>query len=232
MSVSEREVKRTAPAVESTATQPARPARARRLPYWIPISVLALAVLLGGLLWWIWPPTLHGVVLQSPRPTADFTLDTSAGTPMSLSDFRGKYVLVYFGYTYCPDVCPITLNDLRDLADELGEPAMQDVQVLFISVDPQRDTPEQLATYLPSFHDDFLGMTGTVEQIQPVASQFAIFFEAQGGPDDAGYLVDHSSAVTLVDPQGRMRMVFPYGVSGAEMAADLQYFMRRSLRFW
>lgn len=195
-------------------------------------AAVVLALLLGGLLWWVWPPQLHGVVLQSPRPTADFTLETSAGAPMSLSDLRGKHVLVYFGYTYCPDVCPVTLNDLADMANTLGANAMDEVRVLFVSVDPRRDTPEHLASYLPHFHPDFLGMTGTIEDIQPVASQFGIFFEAQEGSPETGYLVDHSSAVTLVDPQGRMRMVFPYGVSGEEMAADLQYFIRRSLNFW
>lgn len=210
--------------------KPAVPAQSARRPYWLLAIPAVLAVVLGGLLWWLWPPTLHGVTLQSPRPTENFTLMTSAGEPMQLSDFRGKYVLVYFGYTYCPDVCPITMNDLAAMARELGDRRMEDVQVLFISVDPERDTPEHLASYLPHFHPEFLGMTGTVDQIQPVASQFGIFFESHGGSGAAGYLVDHTSAVTLIDPQGRVRMIFPYGVSGPEMASDLQYLMRSSFR--
>jgi protein SCO1 len=150
---------------------------------------------------------------------------------MSLSDFRGQYVLLYFGYTYCPDVCPLTLNDLADMGRELGERRMEAVQVILVSVDPERDTPEHLASYLPHFHPDFLGMTGTVQEIQPVASQFGIYFESHGGAGESGYLVDHTSSVTLIDPQGRVRMVFPYGVSGSEMAQDLQYLMRSSFRF-
>jgi protein SCO1 len=171
-------------------------------------------------------------MLDQPRPTSDFTLQSSdGGAPMSLSDFRGQYVLLYFGYTYCPDVCPLTMNDLAAMAGELGERRMENVQVIFISVDPDRDTPEHLASYLPHFHPDFLGMTGAVEDIQPVASQFGIFFQSHGGPGEGGYLVDHTSSVTLIDPQGRVRMVFPYGVSGAEMAQDLRYLMRTSFRF-
>lgn len=218
--------------IKTQAADTSKQSRAQaRRPYWLLGVAAVLALIIAGVLWWVWPPELHGVVLQSPRPTADFTLHSSTGEPVSLSDYRGKHVMIYFGYTYCPDVCPITLNDLSAMARELGPRSMEDVQVLFISVDPVRDTPEHLASYLPHFHPDFVGLTGTVEDIQPVASQFGIFFEAHGGEGDSGYLVDHSSAVTLVDPQGRMRMVFPYGVSGAEMAADLQYFMRRTLPF-
>lgn len=228
MSTSDRTADRTAD--RSTAAGLARASKPKR-PYWLFSIPLALAIIFGTGLWWLWPPTLHGLTLELPRATDDFTLQTSAGEPMSLSDFRGQFVLLFFGYTYCPDVCPMTMNDLAAMADELGERRMQDVQVIFVSVDPQRDTPEHLANFLPHFHPDFLGMTGTVEEIQPVASQFGIFFESHGGEGDSGYLVDHSTSVTLIDPQGRVRMVFPYGVTGPEIASDLQYLMRSSFRF-
>jgi protein SCO1/2 len=96
-----------------------------------------------------------------------------------------------------------------------------------VSVDPERDTPAQLATYLSYFDPSFIGMTGTVADVQPVAGQFGIFFERQPGSENTGYLVDHTSAVTVIDPEGYVRIIFTHGVKGADMAADLAYLMRR-----
>jgi len=193
---------------------------------WVSIGVVLVLALAALFAWRLRPPELHGVLIQSPQEAADFTLMTSTGEPMSLSDFRGKFVLLYFGYTFCPDVCPTTLNDLKGMMEILGPKRAEDVQVIMVSVDPERDTVEQLASYLPYFHPSFLGMTGTVEEIQPVASRFGIFFERHEGTSAAGYLVDHTAVVTLVDDEGYVRMVFPYGTSGEDMAADLTYLMR------
>jgi protein SCO1/2 len=190
-------------------------------------GLLAILVVAGLIGWWNLPHTFHGIVLESPRVAEDFTLPASTGESMSLSDFRGKYVVLFFGYTYCPDVCPTTLSDLQQMLKGLGEDQASDVQVLMVSVDPERDTPEQLATYLTFFDPNYIGMTGTVADIQPVASQFGIFFERQKGSENTAYLVDHTSAVTVIDPEGRVRIIFPYGVKGSEMAADLAYLMRR-----
>ena len=96
-----------------------------------------------------------------------------------------------------------------------------------VSVDPERDTPEQLAQYLGYFDPSFIGMTGTVEDIQPVASQFGIFFEKHEGSENTNYLVDHTSSVTLIDPEGRVSMIFSYGTKGSDIAADITYLMRR-----
>ncbi|HXF61008.1 MAG TPA: SCO family protein [Caldilineaceae bacterium] len=224
-------VEERAPAERAT-TPPASAATAARRRGTGPLFWLAGASALGLLLlmlagWWFRPPELHGVLIQSPREAQDFTLMTSTGEPMSLSDFRGRYVLLYFGYTYCPDVCPTTLNDLANMVKALGDKRAENVQVILVSVDPERDTPEHLAAYLPAFHADFLGMTGTVEQIQAVASQFGIYFEHHEADEQGNYMVDHTSAVTVIDPDGQVRMVFPYGVTGADMAADLTYLMRR-----
>jgi protein SCO1/2 len=214
----------TVPAPPTTA----RPTRRApmRMALWS-LFIVALFVIAAFIGWLNRPPELHGVALQSPRVADDFTLMTSHGELKSLSDFRGQYVVLYFGYTFCPDVCPTTMNDLKGMAAALGETRMQDVQVILISVDPERDTPEQLATYTEYFYPSFLGMTGTVAEIQAVASQFGIFFERQPGSDNTAYLVDHTSAVTVIDPEGYVRIIFPYGVSGEEMATDLGYFMRR-----
>lgn len=190
----------------------------------------AALLLIAGLAlagWWYRVPELHGVLLQSPRQADDFTLTASTGEPLALSDLRGKFVLIYFGYTFCPDVCPTTMNDLKQMAAALGEKKMENVQVILLTVDPQRDTPEQLKLYTTSFHPDFIGLTGDLAEIQRIASQFGVFFEAQPGTPQTGYLVDHTSAVTVIDPEGYVRMIFPYGTTGEEMAADMSYLMRR-----
>jgi protein SCO1/2 len=217
--------------VEITAAQPrpSHPAPIRRLVW---AGAFLLLVLIAGLIgWWNLPPQLHGIQMQSPRAADDFTLPTSTGEAMSLSDFRGKYVLLFFGYTYCPDVCPTTLNDLQQMVKTLGPERAEEIQVVMVSVDPERDTPDQLATYLNYFDPNFIGMTGTVEDIQPVASQFGIFFERQPGSDNTNYLVDHTSAVTVIDPEGYVRIIFTTGINsdinGADMASDVAYLMRR-----
>jgi protein SCO1/2 len=195
---------------------------------WAAIFLLAL-IAAGVIGWWNLPPQLHGIQLQSPRVADDFTLTSTRGEALSLSDLRGKYVVLFFGYTYCPDVCPTTLNDLQQMVRKLGDKRADDLQVVMISVDPERDTLEQLATYLNYFNPAFLGMTGTVEELQPVTRQFGIFFERHPGSSNTGYLVDHTSAVTVIDPEGYVRLIFTTGVTGEEMAADITYLMRRGL---
>jgi protein SCO1/2 len=187
--------------------------------------VLLIAATVSWVLPWLQPYTYHGTVLQASAVAQDFTLDTSAGKPMSLSDFRGKYLLIYFGYTFCPDVCPLTLSDLKTAVATLGADAER-VQVLFISVDPARDTVAQLASYLPHFNPTFLGMTGDSETILQAATQFGIFYDSQQSTSTAYYTVDHTSTVVVVDPEGYVRLVFPYSITGAEMAADLRHLMQ------
>jgi protein SCO1/2 len=189
------------------------------------LAALVLILVVGLILQRMRPPAMHGVVLQSPERAADFTLDGSAGTPLSLSDFRGKFVLLYFGYTYCPDVCPTTLQDLAVTVDALGEKA-DDLQVVMVSVDPDRDTPEYLGEYLEHFDPGFLGATGTLDELEAVASRYGVFFDKAEGSAATGYLVDHTSSVTLIDDDGYVREVFPYGVTGEDMAADIAYWMR------
>jgi len=186
---------------------------------------LAVALGLNWALPRLQPHIFHGTVLQATATVQDFTLDTTLGKPMSLSDFRGKYLLLYFGYTFCPDVCPLTLSELKTAVTDLGQEA-DNVQVIFISVDPTRDTVEQLASYLPNFNQSFVGMTGAEETILQAATQFGIFYEI-GKPTTGGYYtVDHTSTVIVVDPEGYPRLVFPYGVGGKEIAEDLRYMMR------
>jgi protein SCO1/2 len=187
------------------------------------VAVLAIAFWIIGRMR---PPEMRGTVLQAPDAAADFVLTGGDGQPVHLSDFEGKWTLLYFGYTFCPDVCPTTLADLNVMMRELGNRA-DDVQVIMVSVDPERDSPARLNEYLSYFNPSFVGLTGDVVDIEAAATQFGVYYAKRETEGASGYLVDHTSTVAAIDPQGRMRIVFPYGVSGEDMAADLEYLMRR-----
>lgn len=142
------------------------------------------------------------------------------GKPATLADFKGKAVTVFFGYTHCPDVCPTTMSDLKAAMRLLGPQAAR-VQVLFVSVDPERDTPEILGKYVPYFDPSFLGLTGTPEEIAETAREFKVFYSKHAESGASGYLVDHTAGTYVYDPQGRIRLFWPYGFPAADMAHDL-----------
>lgn len=171
------------------------------------------------------PYQYHGMYLESANPAADFTLTGAGGQRVSLSDFRGKVVALYFGYTFCPDVCPTTMTEVAKAIKALGKQA-EDVQVIMISVDPERDTPDRLAEYVAYFDPRFIGLTGTPEEIADVATLYGIFYEKHEGTAATGYLVDHTATVTVVDREGRVRLVWPFGTTGEDMASDLKQLLR------
>ncbi len=197
---------------------------------WIAIAVpvvIVIGIAAGWLLVpFLTPYTFHGMVLQSPQPTANFTLTTHDGQPFQLQDYRGSIVLLYFGYTTCPDVCPTTLAELKKARDLLG-PQKDKVQVVMVTVDPERDTPQWMAEYMSHFDPSFIGLSGTPEQIAQVATRFGIFYEKQKADSALGYLVDHTATVAAIDREGYLRVVFPYGMSAREIADDLEYLLRR-----
>lgn len=168
------------------------------------------------------PYAFHGVVLQSPRPAQDFTLINQYGQSSTLSDYQGKAVLLYFGYVTCPDVCPTTLAELKKATDLLGAQS-DDVQIMMITVDPERDTVEILAEYLAHFDPSFLGLVGTPDEIAQIATNYGIFFQKQETDSVLGYLVDHTATVMLIDQNGYLRLIFPYGTQGDAIAEDILY---------
>lgn len=187
------------------------------------LAVLALLQLRGTLLR---PQPLHGTELQGSRPAADFTLAGSTGQPVRLSDFRGKVVVLYFGYTFCPDVCPTTLATVARALRLLG-PQAADVQVLMVTVDPERDTPERLARYLALFDPSFIGLSGPEEEIAATASAYGIYYEKRPTTSAATYLVDHTATTIVVGRQGSVRLLFPFGATAEDMAADLRILLER-----
>jgi protein SCO1/2 len=159
-----------------------------------------------------------GYFLPDPLPAPDFTLLSHTGDVVSSSDFPEKTLAVFFGYTSCPDVCPLTLGHLSRAFRLLGETSER-VQVLFITVDPARDTPGRMGVYLGSFHPSFLGLTGTEEEIRRVSDAFGAFFMKAG--EGLDYTVDHTARTFIVDPFGRIPLTFPVTATPEEIARDL-----------
>jgi len=157
------------------------------------------------------PPQLkQATLLPSPKPVADFNLINHKGEPFTLASLEGHWTFAFFGYTHCPDVCPTSLAMLARVMKKLRETRPDDTlpQGLFVSVDPQRDTPATLATYVPYFDPDFTGVTGDPEQIKILTRQLGILYlKADGGGED-DYLIDHSAAIILFDPQGKFHALF------------------------
>ena len=151
----------------------------------------------------------------------DFALTDHNGTPRRLADFKGRAVLVFFGYTQCPDVCPTTMNNMRELMTKL-EPEAERVQVLFVTVDPERDTPQLLAQYVPAFHPSFLGLYGDAAATAATAREFKIFYNKQPGSTPGSYTVDHTAGNYLFDPRGRLRLYVRHGETPERMAQDIK----------
>jgi len=142
------------------------------------------------------------------------------GKPRTLADFRGKVVVIFFGFVHCPDVCPTTLAELAMVAKELGKDADR-MQVLFVTVDPERDTPEVLRQYVPSFNPAFLGLYGDAEATARTAKEFKIFYQKQ--PLKGGdYSVDHSAGTYILDQQGRLRLFAQYGQGAPALLHDIR----------
>jgi protein SCO1/2 len=145
------------------------------------------------------------------------------GNPRHLEDFRGKAVVVFFGFTHCPDVCPTTLADMAQVVKSLG-PDGGKVQVLFVTVDPERDTPEALSKYVPAFDPRFLGLSGDLEQTRRVAKDFKIYFEKRKTGNT--YSIDHSAQSYVIDPQGRLRLFVRHDRISSDLPDDLKTLLR------
>lgn len=158
--------------------------------------------------------------VSSQFASADFHLMDAAGNPHSLADYRGKVVALFFGYTHCPDVCPTTLADLAQVMTLLGKQADQ-VQVLFATLDPERDTPQMLAEYVPAFHPAFLGLSGTQAEINQAALAFGIAWKKQPG-DNGNYTLDHSAGTYLIDPASQRVLLSPYAQRAELLAQDIK----------
>jgi len=156
---------------------------------------------------------------------ADFAqtlnLTDHQGHSRQLADYRGKVIALFFGYTHCPDVCPTTMLEMANAMKLLGAQA-DEVQVLFVTLDPERDTPEVLANFVPSFDSRFVGLYGTPAQTAETANNFKIFYSKQLEPGKSGYTIDHSAGVYVFDKQGKIRTYLKYGQKPDEIASDIK----------
>ncbi len=159
----------------------------------------------------------------------DFALTDATGKPRTLADFRGKAVVIFFGYTQCPDVCPTTLAALAEAMKQLG-PDADRVQVLFVTIDPARDTPALLSQYVPAFDARFLGLYGDDEATQKVAREFKIIYQKQPGSTPDTYTMDHSAGTYIFDPQGRLRLFVNHGQGPEVFAHDLRELLLTSAK--
>ena len=156
----------------------------------------------------------------------DFRLTDHSGKVRTLADFRGKAVVMFFGYTQCPDVCPTTMLEMKAVLQQLGADA-QRVQVLFVTVDPERDTRELLSSYVPAFDPSFLGLYGDMETTAKTAKEFRVFYQKQPGTTPSSYTVDHTAGSYVFDPQGRVRLFVRHGDGGANLVADLRTLLKQ-----
>jgi protein SCO1 len=163
----------------------------------------------------------NNVDLTGVNYAGEFSLTDHTGARRTLADYRGKVVVIFFGFTQCPDVCPTTMQEMADVRRELGADAGQ-VQVLFVTVDPERDTREVLAQYVPGFDPSFVGLYGTPEEIARTAKQFKVFYQKVPGPTETSYTMDHTAGSYVIDKSGQPRLFLRHNQGMAPIVADLR----------
>lgn len=172
-------------------------------------------------------PVLHGTDLSMVDWGKDVTLTAHTGARVSTADFRGKVTVLFFGYTHCPDICAPALTKLAAVRKALG-PEAGKVQVLFVSVDPKHDTPEQLAKFVPKFDPSFIGLTGTPAEIAAVAAEYKVAYAQTPAKMSQQVLIDHSGGMLIKDAAGKLRLLFKNDMSVADMTADLRQLVKVS----
>jgi protein SCO1/2 len=189
-------------------------------------SLLLIGAVAAGVFLFSKPASFRGTTYTEPYPVApQIELTHGAGTSFRLSEMRGKVIILFFGYTSCPDICPTTLAGLNQALGKLGDQADQ-VQVLFVTVDPQRDTPERVQEYVNHFNSDFIGLSGTEQELAKTWNDYGVFRETVEGTSAAGYLVNHTARVTLIDQQGNLRVSFGFDTPVEDIVHDLKLLLK------
>lgn len=166
-------------------------------------------------------PAFNNTDLTGLDYAKDFALPDHNGRMRTLADFRGKAVVVFFGFAQCPDVCPTTMVEMATVMQKLG-PLADRVQVLFVTIDPERDTPQVLAQYVPAFDSRFLGLVGDQAALEKVAREFKVFYQKVPGKTPGSYTMDHLSGSYVFDPQGRIRLFIRHGQGADPIVQDLK----------
>ena len=178
------------------------------------------------------PHQYTGLILQEDSPAADIVGIDYNGEPYQLSDHRGELSIIFFGYTFCPDICPMTLANMSQVYTILEEESpelVEDLNMVFVSVDPERDTPERIAQYVPLFNPAFHGLYIPAEQLEPIKSAYGIYAEKNtevAGKTAAEYLIDHTAGIYVVDRDGNLRALFKHDMDPQLVAADVKALLK------
>jgi protein SCO1 len=179
---------------------------------WIALASLVIVVIAAAVLSKRSNPAFHGSVIDPPMPAPGFTLTNQASEKISLSDLKGKYILLFFGYTNCPDECPATMGVLKQVYSQLKDQADK-IQVVFVTTDPAHDTPQALGEFLNRFDPSFIGLTGTKAELQPIWANYGVTVLDEG--------TTHSLRIYLIDPQGNITLTYPTASISEDITADL-----------
>jgi protein SCO1/2 len=188
------------------------------------LVIVGLLTLLGLRYLGTFDYTFQGSLIEPPMSAYDFELPHGDADTFRLSDHRGQVVLIFFGYSNCPDFCPTTLADFNRIATELGDQA-KDVTFVFVTVDPDRDTPEKVAAYASGFNPNFYGLSGTQTELEPILDAYFVYASISNVETADGYLVDHSTRTIVIDKAGEFRATFPYGLGVDAITRDIQFLL-------
>jgi len=170
-------------------------------------------------------PTFHFTDITGAEFARKLELTDADGKPRSLADWRGKVIVVFFGYTQCPDVCPTTMAELAQIRTQLGADGDR-LETVFVTIDPERDTPEVLKAYVANFGPNVVALRGNAEQTAAAAKEFKVFYAKVPGKTAGSYTMDHTAASYIFDKEGRLRLFFRYGSGAQALASDLQTLIR------
>jgi protein SCO1/2 len=170
----------------------------------------------------------RGTSYDQPYPAAsNFSLTRANGETFQLSDHRDKVTLLFFGYTSCPDVCPTTMADLKRVLDQLSPANLKQVQVIFVTVDPKRDTPERVQEYVDHFNSSFVGLSGSEDELAKVWNDYGIYRLEVPGASAAGYSVDHTARITMIDKNGNLRVSYGFDTPVEDLVHDIQLLLKK-----
>ena len=189
-------------------------------------SLLLVIISALATFWFGRPASFRGTSYGEPFPVApSFELTQADGQLFRLDDQRGKIVLLFFGYTSCPDVCPTTLAEMKLVMDALGD-AADSVQMVFVTVDPERDTPEKMQKYVEHFNPNFIGLTGSLDELQKIWDGYGVYRAVNQTDSAMGYIIDHTARVTLVDADGNLRLSYGFQTPVEDIVHDIKILLR------
>lgn len=191
------------------------------------IAFLIVGIAALGVYLFAPPAALRGTVYSEPYPPApEIVLLRGSSDTFRLSEMRGKIVLLFFGYTSCPDVCPTTMAEIKSALEKIGEEKASQVKVVFVTVDPGRDTPERVQEYVDHFNSEFIGLSGSEADLQTTWHDYGVFRQIVEGTSAAGYLVDHTARVTLIDRDGNLRVSYGFETPVDDIVHDLKLLLK------